>query len=141
MLRPTESAIVWQQQFGRGLRKTTDDKRLTVIDTIGNHRSFLLKPQTLFGLPATSESVIGVIENARRGPIEIAPGCFVTYDLETIDILKALAQKAASRLEAFKRYYEGFRELRGVRPTAVEAFHDGCNPRAIRQRSARGALR
>jgi superfamily II DNA or RNA helicase len=26
MLRPTESAIVWQQQFGRGLRKTTDDK-------------------------------------------------------------------------------------------------------------------
>ncbi len=91
--------------------------------------------ETLFGLPATSEAVIGVIENASRGPIEIPPGCFVTYDLETIDILKALAQKAASRLEAFKRYYEGFRELRGVRPTAVEAFHDGYNPRAIRQQA------
>ena len=68
MLRPTESRILWLQQFGRGLRKTTDDKRLTVIDYIGNHRSFLLKPQTLFGLPATSESVIGIIENASHGP-------------------------------------------------------------------------
>ena len=48
-----------------------------------NSRSFLLKPQTLFGLSDTSEAVIGLIENASRGPIEIAPGCFVTYDLES----------------------------------------------------------
>ena len=44
MLRPTESSILWLQQFGRGLRKTDDDKRLTVIDYIGNHRTFLLTP-------------------------------------------------------------------------------------------------
>ena len=42
MLRPTESRILWLQQFGRGLRKTKDDKKLTVIDSIGNHRTFLL---------------------------------------------------------------------------------------------------
>ena len=135
MLRPTESAIVWQQQFGRGLRKTTDDKRLTVIDYIGNHRSFLLKPQTLFGLPATSEAIIGLIENASRGPIEIAPGCFVTYDLETIDILRALAQRAANKLDALKRYYQDYVELHGTRPTAAEAFRDGYNPRAVRQQT------
>ena len=52
MLRPTESRILWLQQFGRGLRKTNDGKQLTVIDYIGNHRTFLLKPQTLLGLPA-----------------------------------------------------------------------------------------
>ncbi len=39
MLRPTESRILWLQQFGRGLRKTKDDKKLTVIDYIGNHRT------------------------------------------------------------------------------------------------------
>ena len=49
MLRPTESKILWLQQFGRGLR-WVPEKRLTVIDYIGNHRVFLLKPQTLFGL-------------------------------------------------------------------------------------------
>ena len=32
MRRPTESRILWLQQFGRGLRKANDDKRLTVID-------------------------------------------------------------------------------------------------------------
>ena len=44
MLRPTESRILWLQQFGRGLRKKLNEKRLTVIDYIGNHRIFLLKP-------------------------------------------------------------------------------------------------
>jgi superfamily II DNA or RNA helicase len=51
MLRPTESKILWLQQFGRGLRRVPG-KTLKVIDYIGNHRVFLLKPQTLFGLPA-----------------------------------------------------------------------------------------
>ena len=43
MLRPTESRIVWLQQFGRGLRLNDSDqtKKLNVIDYIGNHRSFL----------------------------------------------------------------------------------------------------
>jgi hypothetical protein len=50
MLRPTESRILWLQQFGRGLRTAPGKERLTVIDYIGNHRVFLLKPQTLFGL-------------------------------------------------------------------------------------------
>ena len=49
MLRPTESPIVWLQQFGRGLRKH-GDKRLTVIDYIGNHRTFLTKVRTLLAL-------------------------------------------------------------------------------------------
>ena len=43
MLRPTESRIVWLQQFGRGLRKTATHKILKVIDYIGNHRAFLFE--------------------------------------------------------------------------------------------------
>jgi hypothetical protein len=132
MLRPTESRIVWLQQFGRGLRKMHADKTLTVIDYIGNHRSFLLKPQTLFDLKPGGQEVLNLLERARSGPIEIAPGCFVTYDLETIDILKALARVTANRLDALKRYYEDFALLHGVRPTATEAFHEGYNPRAVR---------
>jgi hypothetical protein len=34
--------------------------------------------------------------------------------------------------EALKRYYEEFLELHGARPRAVEAFHEGYNPRAAR---------
>ena len=34
MLRPTESRILWLQQFGRGLRKAAGKNKLTVIDYI-----------------------------------------------------------------------------------------------------------
>jgi len=56
MLRPTESRIVWTQQFGRGLR-WMDDKRLAVIDYIGNHRSFLLKPARSFRCPKAATAL------------------------------------------------------------------------------------
>ncbi|MGD7707386.1 DUF3427 domain-containing protein [Microlunatus sp. Y2014] len=38
MLRPTESATLFQQQLGRGLRKAPDKAVLTVLDFIGQHR-------------------------------------------------------------------------------------------------------
>ena len=67
MLRPTESKILWLQQFGRGLRKAEGKERLTVIDYIGNHRVFLLKPQTLFGLPSGDREIFNLLERLRDG--------------------------------------------------------------------------
>lgn len=50
MLRPTESKILFLQQFGRGLRKAEPEKtHVVVLDFIGNHHSFLHKPQALIG--------------------------------------------------------------------------------------------
>ena len=37
-LRPTESATVFLQQLGRGLRRTRDKAVLTVLDFVGQHR-------------------------------------------------------------------------------------------------------
>ena len=135
MLRPTESRILWLQQFGRGLRKTADDKQLTVIDYIGNHRTFLLKPQTLFNLQGGGQELLNLIERARKGPIEIAPGCYVTYEVEALDILKALTRVTANRLDTLKRHYGDFTLLHGARPRAVEALHDGYNPHALRRQT------
>ena len=50
MLRPTQSAIVFVQQLGRGLRKVDgEDKYLTVIDFIGNYQNNYLIPVALYG--------------------------------------------------------------------------------------------
>lgn len=38
LLRPTESATVFLQQLGRGLRRTPDKSVLTVLDFVGQHR-------------------------------------------------------------------------------------------------------
>jgi Helicase conserved C-terminal domain len=132
MLRPTESRIVWLQQFGRGLRRSNPEKKLTVIDYIGNHRVFLLKPQALFGLQPGDQEILNLIERLEGGTAELPPGCEVTYDLEVKDIVRALLHKSASAVETLSRRYQDFRDSLGVRPTAVELFREGYNPRAMR---------
>ena len=49
MLRPTESAIIFIQQLGRGLRKVDGKNYLTVIDFIGNYENNYLIPIALYG--------------------------------------------------------------------------------------------
>ena len=120
MLRPTESKILWLQQFGRGLRLSDPSKRLKVIDYIGNHRTFLLKPQTLFNLPAGDQNVQNLLEKIQAGTADLPPGCHVTYDLKSIEILKGLLRVSRSPAESLKTYVHDFVALHGVRPTALE---------------------
>lgn len=49
MLRPTESAIIFIQQLGRGLRKVEGKSYLTIIDFIGNYENNYLIPIALYG--------------------------------------------------------------------------------------------
>lgn len=49
MLRPTQSAIIFVQQLGRGLRKIENKDYLTVIDFIGNYKNNFLVPIALYG--------------------------------------------------------------------------------------------
>lgn len=131
MLRPTESRTVWLQQFGRGLRKKTGNRNLTVIDYIGNHRNFLLKPKTLLGLGASDAALYYALERVQLGTQELPPGCSVTYDLAAIDIMKKLL-RVGDDLESFKWYYTDFREREGQCPSAVVAYCDGYSPLSVR---------
>jgi superfamily II DNA or RNA helicase/diadenosine tetraphosphate (Ap4A) HIT family hydrolase len=132
MLRPTESRIIWLQQFGRGLRVADEKDHLTVIDYIGNHRTFLLKPQTLFELPGGDANVAQMLERLERGEMEMPPGCEVTYDLEAVEILKGLLRTSTGD-DAIRLFYEDFRERHGMRPTATEMHHEGYRPLALRR--------
>ena len=49
MLRPTQSAIIFVQQLGRGLRKYPDKRYLEVLDFIGNYENNFLLPIALYG--------------------------------------------------------------------------------------------
>jgi superfamily II DNA or RNA helicase/diadenosine tetraphosphate (Ap4A) HIT family hydrolase len=133
MLRPTESAILWQQQFGRGLRKAAGKSHLCVIDYIGNHRVFLNKVRALFQAGAGDAAIDRILNLQVQGEARLPLGCEVTYDLRSIEILKALLRPASSE-DALKAYYVDFKERHGARPTAVEAHHDRYLPRATRVR-------
>jgi superfamily II DNA or RNA helicase len=131
MLRPTESRVLWLQQFGRGLRTAPDKPHVTVVDYIGNHRTFLIKPRTLLGLPAGDEAIAHALQRALTGQLhELPTGCEVTYELQAVEILRTLLRTGPR--EALVSWYTDFRDRNGVRPLAVEAFHDDRLPRSAR---------
>jgi len=77
-LRPTESATVFLQQLGRGLRRTHDKDCLTVLDFIGNaNRNFRfdLRYRAITG--ATRAEVVKQIEN---GFPLLPAGCAIQLD-------------------------------------------------------------
>jgi superfamily II DNA or RNA helicase/HKD family nuclease len=133
MLRPTESAIVWTQQLGRGLRVAPGKRDLVVIDYIGNHRVFLTKLGALAAMLGREDPSMPALRDLlaaiATGRIALPPGCAITYDLEAKAILDALLEPArdATLLEAF---YRDFADRHGMRPTALEVFHAGFSPRA-----------
>lgn len=131
MLRPTESTILWMQQFGRGLRKAANKPFLTVIDYIGNHRIFLNKPRTLLGLNAGDRNIDRALNLLLAGEFSLPPGCEVTYELKAVEILRSLLRQATDN-EALEVYYRDFRERYGKRPTATELYHEGYTPRSLR---------
>lgn len=58
MLRQTQSAIVFVQQLGRGLRKHADKDYLVVIDFIGNYANNYLIPIALFGDESLNKEIL-----------------------------------------------------------------------------------
>jgi superfamily II DNA or RNA helicase/diadenosine tetraphosphate (Ap4A) HIT family hydrolase len=135
MLRPTESSIVWLQQFGRGLRKSPDKQRLKVVDYIGNHRTFLVKLrsmlQPLLRVGESDSELRRGLQLLQGGTAELPPGCSVTYELETIELIEQVL-RPANRTDAMNAFYDDFLKQHDQRPTAREAYHANYNPRALR---------
>lgn len=139
MLRPTASRIVFLQQLGRGLRAAEGKEHLTVVDYIGNHRSFKLKPSVLLGLgpgDAHLRAALRRLQEKEYEALELPPGCEVTYELEAIQLLEDQIA-SGSAADALVRWYQEFEERVGRRPCALDAFHEGRNPRSTR--SAHGS--
>jgi superfamily II DNA or RNA helicase/diadenosine tetraphosphate (Ap4A) HIT family hydrolase/HKD family nuclease len=131
MLRPTESPVVFLQQLGRGLRCGDGKNDLTVIDFIGNHRSFLIKPRTLLALGnGRQASTDKVLRAMRTGEFGLPPGCSVIYDVELVDILRTLTRVGAR--SALEDYCRSYSDERGRRPSAVQAYEAGYNPSSAR---------
>jgi hypothetical protein len=129
MLRPTESKIVFLQQFGRGLRAAEGKSRLVVIDFVGNHRVFARRIVHLLSLRGDDSSWAGLRRWLESGTAELPPGCLLDVSLEAKALLRQLLP--VGRAEAI----EGYRAMRdelGRRPTMLELFNRGFLPATIR---------
>jgi len=104
MLRPTESAIIFVQQLGRGLRKENSKSYLTVIDFIGNHNNSYLIPIALYG--DTSYNKDRIRKLLSGGSTDIPGVSTINFDKITKErIFKSIDSANMSLLRDLKKDY------------------------------------
>ncbi len=127
MLRPTESKILFLQQLGRGLRLSEGKDRLVVLDFVGNHHSFLNRPEMLFGSVFDNKPTRKQLISAAKNPSDLLPdGCYVNYDLGFIEFLDSLV---GDQLDV---HYAKLKQSLKRRPTLKEFWHNGANLSKLR---------
>jgi len=109
MLRPTQSSIVFLQQLGRGLRKTSNKEYVVVLDFIGNYNNNFLIPVALSDDRTYNKDTIRrfVSEGSR-----VIPGCStVNFD----EISEKRIYESIDRVDRnqyTKIIIEGYRQLK-----------------------------
>ncbi|MGM1030471.1 MAG: DEAD/DEAH box helicase [Actinomycetota bacterium] len=121
MLRQTQSAIVFVQQLGRGLRKAPGKDYLVVIDFIGNYANNFLIPIALFGDDSLNrESIRQHLISAEEVGV-IAGLSSVRFD--RIAQERVLQSLAATQLDSMQRLRQAIETLRN-RLGRLPALHD-----------------
>jgi superfamily II DNA or RNA helicase/HKD family nuclease len=80
-LRPTESATVFLQQLGRGLRRTRDKAVLTVLDFVGYHRKEFRFDKKLRALTGATRA--GIERQVKEGFPFLPAGCSIDMDRQS----------------------------------------------------------
>lgn len=123
MLRPTQSAIIFVQQLGRGLRKTDDpNKSLIVLDFIGNYENNFLIPVALSGDRSHDK------DNLRRFMMSrYLPGCSTVGFEKIVEdrILSNINRTNLSKLTRLKSEYLLMKVRLGHSPSLCDLLHGG----------------
>ena len=131
MLRPTESAIIFVQQLGRGLRKTEDKDYVVVIDFIGNYESNFLIPIALSGDRTYNKDAIR--KYVQEGSC-LLPGCS-TIQFDAISekkIFESINRANFSTLKLLRTEYQSLKEKVGRVPTLRDFYRFGAiDPKII----------
>lgn len=131
MLRPTQSAIVFVQQLGRGLRKEHSKEYLVVIDFIGNYQNNFLIPIALSGDTSYNK------ENLKKFLIEgnnTIPGTSTVHfdEKSQAKIYEAITTTNFSQIKFLKEKYLELKYKIGRMPRLVDFLnYDSIDPQII----------
>jgi superfamily II DNA or RNA helicase/HKD family nuclease len=118
LLRPTESATLFTQQLGRGLRKALNKSHLTVIDLIGQHRREFRFEERLRAILDPRRGRIS--DQVEQGFPFLAAGCTVELDRKSREIVLENIRAAVAR----RRWGALVRNLRDVPELSLGEYLD-----------------
>lgn len=124
MIRPTQSAIIFVQQLGRGLRKADNKQYLTVIDFIANYKNSYLVPVALYGDTSFNK------DNLRKllfGESQGLPGaCTIDFDrIAKEQIFESINQSNMRKFSDLKLDYELLKNVLGRTPMMMDFYSLG----------------
>ncbi|KAA9131546.1 DEAD/DEAH box helicase [Marinihelvus fidelis] len=124
MLRPTQSAIVFVQQMGRGLRKTGGKEYLTIIDFIGNYTNNFLVPIALYGDHSYNKDRLRKLLN--DGSRTLPGTSTINFDLISKKrIYSAIDTANMQRLKDLRKDYELLKFQLGRAPMMMDFIEHG----------------
>lgn len=124
MLRPTQSAIIFIQQLGRGLRKDKSKSYVSVIDFIGNYENNFFIPIALFGDNSYNK------DNLRRA-LSTGSACIPgssTIQINEIarqKIFDSINQTSFTQLKLLKEEYTKLKLRLAHIPTMMDFVNNG----------------
>lgn len=124
LLRPTQSAIIFVQQLGRGLRKAENKEYLTVIDFIGNYSNDYLVPIALYGDNSYNKDTI---RKLMASGSNLIPGAStVNFDRIAKDrIFEAINSANLNLLADLKKDFNLLKYKLGKTPLMVDFLNHG----------------
>ena len=117
-LRPTQSETVFLQQLGRGLRLFDGKDSLTVLDFIGNYKNAGKFIRKLRERKPISEGRSFTEDDNMIYP----DGCFVDFDLQTIDLIEQLNKRKQKTQEVIESEFFRICDLLQKVPGRTELF-------------------
>ncbi|MDO6598808.1 DUF3427 domain-containing protein [Tenacibaculum sp. 1_MG-2023] len=124
MLRPTDSAIIFIQQLGRGLRKTEGKDYVTIIDFIGNYNNNYLIPIALYG--DTSYNKDSLRKLISEGSRMIPGSSTINFDrISKEKIFNAIDSANLKKLADLKNDYELLKYKLGRKPLMMDFIEHG----------------
>lgn len=124
MLRPTQSAIIFVQQLGRGLRKNGAKDYLTVIDFIGNYNNNYLVPIALYGDKTYNKDTLRKL--MASGSSHIPGSSTINFDEITKEkIFDSIDKANMSKLVDLKTDYNNLKNKLGRIPMMLDFLEYG----------------
>ncbi|MDO4797150.1 MAG: DEAD/DEAH box helicase [Coriobacteriales bacterium] len=124
MLRPTDSAIVFVQQLGRGLRKHEGKEYVLVLDFIGNYKKSYLIPIALSGdRTYNKDNIRRFIQEGNR----IIPGCS-TINFDEVSqrrIYQLLDDQKFGSIRFIRNEYTALKNMLGRIPSLMDFYQNG----------------
>jgi superfamily II DNA or RNA helicase/HKD family nuclease len=132
LLRPTQSALLFQQQIGRGLRLAPRKNSCLILDFVGQHRAEFRFDHLLSGITGLSRNEL--VDAVERGFSSLPPGCHIQLQRQTQQqVLKSLRAITHHRWSRLINELHGFVALTSNRSPRLSEFLHGqrLNPEDI----------